>query len=127
MIDTRALGRAVAAALALAAVMTCGDFLWAFFRIQHRVVSGVLHGAVMCLCIGLAIGVPLRRPAMGAVAGVAIGVLAAGVFYALAPILGWGAMLPAWMLFWILFAALQPRLGAVAGGVMARGLTAAVL
>ena len=33
--------------------------------------------------------------------------VAAATFYVLPPTLGWGAMLPAWMLFWICFAVLQ--------------------
>lgn len=98
---------AVLAALALASVMTLGDFAWAALGIRHRALYGVIHGAVMCLSLGLAIGIRVRRPAPAAVAGPLIGVTAAAAFYLLAPKLGWGAMFPAWMLLWMLFAFLQ--------------------
>jgi hypothetical protein len=119
---------AVLSALFLAAVMTFGDFLWAALDLRHRVATGIAHGAAMCLCIGLVIGVRSGRPAAGALLGPLVGVLAAGVFYGLAPYLRWSAMLPAWMLFWILFSLMQQRLGGddSLGAAFARGLIAAV-
>ena len=101
------------ATLALAAVMTLGDFAWAAFTIRHSVVKGVIHGAVMCLCLGLAIGFRAGKPRPAAIAGPLIGVAAAGTFYVLVPALRWGAMFPAWMLLWILFALLQRQLAKV--------------
>jgi hypothetical protein len=122
-------GAALIAALCLGAVMTLGDYTWAALHIRHRVAYGLAHGAVMCLCIGLVIGVRTGRPMTGAVAGPWIGMLAAGVFYALAPALRWGALLPSWMFFWILFAALQQRLQPIESWRVAavRGLVAAVV
>jgi hypothetical protein len=129
MIDTRALREAVAAALFLGAVMTLGDYIWAAWRVPHRVVYGLVHGAVMCLCIGTVIGVRTRRIATGALAGPVIGIAAAGAFYLLAPALRMAAMVPAWMLFWILFAVLQRTLLTAESAVtaLARGLAAALL
>lgn len=126
---TRALRASVIAALLLGAAMTFGDFVWATWHVRHRVAYGVAHGAVMCLCIGAVIGWRTRRLAAGALAGPAIGVAAAGAFYLLAPMLGMGAMLPAWMLFWIFFALLQQRLesGEPAARALGRGVAAAVL
>lgn len=124
---------ALGAALLLGAVMTVGDFVWAYFDVRHSVLAGVVHGAVMCLCIGAVLGARAGRLGTGLLAGPAIGVLAAATFYAAAPTLRWGAMLPAWMLFWICFAALQPwlashRMGpALLGGALLRGVIAAVL
>ena len=120
---------AVLAALALASVMTLGDFAWAALGIRHRALYGVIHGAVMCLSLGLAIGIRVRRPAPAAVAGPLIGVTAAAAFYLLAPKLGWGAMFPAWMLLWMLFAFLQRLLvpGEGIGTAMKRGILAALL
>jgi hypothetical protein len=120
---------ALAASLLLAAVMTLGDFVWAFFSVPHLAVYGVAHGAVMCLAIGAVIGARARRLAAGALAGPIVGVLAAGAFYALAPALRWTAMLPAWMLFWVLFAVLQQRLRGEESMTRAlmRGIAAAVL
>jgi hypothetical protein len=120
---------AVAAALALGAVMTVGDFIWEVLHIRHRVFNGVLHGAVMCLCVGLAIGIRARRPRSAAAAGPVIGALGALMFYALAPAIRWGALFPAWMLLWILFAVLQRWLapGESIGVALKRGLLAALL
>jgi hypothetical protein len=119
----------IVASLALGAVMTLGDVAWAQFGIRHRVAYGVIHGAVMCLCLGLAVGVRARRVAPAAIAGPMIGVLAAASFYVLAPMLRWGALFPAWMLLWILFAVLQHWLDRREPGSRAvlRGIAAALL
>jgi hypothetical protein len=120
---------ALVASLALAAVMTFGDFFWAALNLRHRVLYGVVHGAVMCLFIGVAIGIRTRRPAAGALAGPLIGVIAAGAFYVLAPWLRLTAMFPAWMVFWICFALLQAKLareGSLRSAIV-QGLVAATL
>ena len=119
---------AVAASLALAAVMTLGDFLWAALHIRHRVANGVAHGAMMCLCLGLAVGGRVRKPVPAAAAGPVIGALGAATFYVLAPALRWGALFPAWMLLWILFALLQHWLDRreSLGLAIARGTAAAL-
>ena len=101
---------AFAAALLLATVMTVGDYVWAAFHIPHRTFYGILHGAVMCLFIGAVIGARAGRILVGASAGPFIGIVAAGTFYLIAPRSGWGAMLPAWMVFWSLFSVLQQQL-----------------
>lgn len=119
---------AVGAALLLGAVMTAGDFVWAYFRVRHSMWAGVAHGAIMCLCIGAVIGARAGRPIRGLIAGPLIGVFAAAAFYATASTLGWGAMLPAWMLFWICFALLQHALTPeTLNRAMIRGVAAAVL
>lgn len=120
---------ALAAALALGAVMTTGDLAWTAFHIRHSVFAGVVHGAAMCLCLGLAIGIRARRPAAALVAGPLVGVIAAAAFYALAPSLRWGALFPAWMLLWILFAVLQQFLDRreTLALSLARGVAAALL
>ena len=101
---------AVVASVCLGAVMTVGDWAWAALALRHRVAYGLIHGALMCLCLGVAVGVRAGNPAPAALAGPVIGVIAAASFYALAPMLRWSAMFPAWMLLWILFALLQQRL-----------------
>jgi hypothetical protein len=120
---------AFAAALALGLVMTLGDLAWAALHIRHRVAYGLIHGAVMCLCVGLAIGIRSGHAGRAAIAGPIIGVVAAAAFYALAPALRWGAMFPAWMLLWILFAFLQQRLrkNEQMTAAAVRGLVASVL
>ena len=120
---------AAVASLFLGVVMAAGDYLWAAMHIRHRVAYGLAHGAAMCLCLGIAIGVHTRRPVPAALAGPVIGVIAAGAFYLLAPWLRMTAMFPAWMLFWILFALLQQRLrgGERLASAAVRGTVAAVL
>ena len=131
---------AVIAAVTLGAVSTLGDFVWAALRLRHEMAYGLIHGAVICFCIGAVIGVRERRVLQALVAGPIVGLVAAGAFYALAPWLRYSAMFPAWMLFWICFALLQERLAsgrpsaapaaAVSpslGAAVARGLAAAVL
>ena len=125
----KALREAVAAALLLAVVMTLGDYLWALLRLPHRIAYGVVHGAVMCLVFGMVIGWRAGRVATGAIAGPIIGVLAAGLFYALAGPLRFVALLPAWMSFWIMFAFLQEWLTRMESPAVAtvRGVAAALL
>jgi hypothetical protein len=119
---------AAGAALFLGAVMTAGDFIWHQFGVRHTAVAGVVHGAVMCLCIGGILGARAGRLTRGLLAGPLVGVIAAGTFYALAPTLRWGAMLPAWMLFWICFALLQHVFGTeTLPKALGRGVVAAVL
>jgi hypothetical protein len=119
---------ALAASLFLGVVATLGDFVWAYWNVRHTMLYGVIHGAVFCLAIGSAIGVRTGRLIPAAVAGPFVGVLAAGVFYALAPIMRMAAMFPAWMLFWICFGLLQRHLREEPmGRAIARGLAAAVL
>jgi hypothetical protein len=126
---TPAMMFALAAAITLGAVMTFGDFLWEAFRLRHRVVTGLAHGAIMCLCIGAFVGMRERRPLAGLAAGPVIGLLAASGFYLLAPWLRYSAMFPMWALFWICFALLQDRLRTVRRPreAILRGVAAAVL
>ena len=116
-------------ALILGAVSTLGDLTWEVLRLRHRVGYGLAHGAVVCLCVGAVIGWRTRRAALGAAAGLVIGVAAAAVFYLLAPVLRYSAMFPAWMFFWVCFAFLQAWLDGTQSYKRAavRGLGAAVL
>lgn len=125
----RALVHALLAAALLGAVSTLGDFVWANWQVRHRMVYGLIHGAVICLFIGAVIGARAGRLVAGAAAGPLVGLLAAGAFYVLAPALGYSAMFPAWMLFWLCFGLLQARLSGDRriGPAIARGLVAAVL
>jgi hypothetical protein len=119
---------ALTASLFLGAVATLGDFVWAHWNLRHTTLYGVIHGAVFCLAIGAAIGVRSGKVVPAALVGPFIGVLAAGVFYMLAPALRMTAMFPAWMLFWICFALLQRQLNEEPiGRAIVRGLAAAVL
>ena len=119
---------ALLGALLLAAVSTLGDFVWAALQLRHRVAYGLVHGAAVCLCVGLVIGWRAHRPVAGALIGPVVGVAAAACFYLLAPALRYSAMYPAWMFFWGCFAVLQEQLAAARDyrSAAARGLAAAV-
>ena len=119
---------ALVAAVILGAASTAGDMLWAGLSLRHRVVYGLLHGAAICLLIGAFIGANAGSVGRGVAAGPVVGFLAAGLFYLLAPWMGYSAMFPAWMFFWICFALLQKVLRRDPGWTMAigRGLLAAL-
>jgi hypothetical protein len=122
---------ALVAALALGAVSTVGDFVWDVLHLRHRMWYGLGHGAVICFSIGAVIGIRERRIVPAIAAGPAIGLIAAGGFYLLAPWLRYSAMFPMWMLFWLCFALLQewlgPRARSSARRAVIRGLVAALL
>jgi hypothetical protein len=120
---------ALFSAVLLGAVNTFGDFLWAGLSLRHRMAYGLVHGAIICLCIGALVGWRARQPVTGIATGPVIGLLAAGVFYLLAPWFRYYAMFPAWMFFWICFAVLQRFLTRERawGPAIARGLVAAIV
>ena len=91
---------ALVGALAIAAVSTLGDFVWAGLHLRHRMVFGLAHGTLLVLCIGAYLGVLDRRTVLGAVAGAAIGLSAAAAFYLLAPIAGYAVMFLVWACLW---------------------------
>lgn len=117
-------------ALLIGSLMTFGDWVWARFIPKHRAIFGLAHGLALCCAIGLYLGAPRRRAATGALAGGAIGLGAAGGFYALAPLMRWAAMFPMWMAFWAAFGILEWRsLGepkAPMREAVLRGLVAAI-
>jgi hypothetical protein len=100
---------ALLGALLLGALNTLGDFLWAQYVSRHRAVLGLLHGALLLMALGLYLGVLRRRPLLGALGGAAVGLASAGLYYALAPMLRFYAMLVSWMALWIGFALLDAR------------------
>ena len=120
---------ALVGALLLAGLNTLGDFVWARFVPSHRPVFGLVHGAVLCLAVGLVLGAFRRRHVIGAAGGVVVGLLSASAFYALAPWLGYAAMFPCWMLLWLGFSFLDGRVLREARSAvepLLRGLAAAV-
>ena len=101
------LAAALGGALAIAALNTFGDFVWARFIPAHRPVFGLIHGTLLCLGIGLFLGVLRRRAVRGALAGAVIGFAAAGGYYLLARFMGYGAMFVLWMALWAAFGLLN--------------------
>ncbi|MCZ6634700.1 MAG: hypothetical protein O7G87_14950 [bacterium] len=121
---------ALIAALILAALSTLGDFIWAHWQIRHRMVAGILHGALLCLCLGALLGRNSAKSILlGALGGLAVGILSAGGFYLLRPLLRFYAMIAAWMELWILTALLHRWVGNTTerlSTALTRGLIAAV-
>lgn len=97
--------QALASTLVVAAVATLGDWVWATFLSRHVMVAGLVHGMLLCLAMGAALGLPARRPGAGALAGALVGAAAAGLFYLLAPLLRSAAMFVAWFALWLLLSA----------------------
>ena len=107
---TRDLSLAIGSAVFAAVIMTLGDFVWASQLLRHRMAYGLLHGAGLCLALGLALGAPAKRPLTGAIGGLVVGILSAASFYVLAPVMRYSAMFVSWVLLWILLALLDRML-----------------
>lgn len=105
----RGLLPAVVASLALAAVSTFGDFVWASWIAEHKAVFGLIHGALLGSAIGFALGLARGRALAGLAGGGAIVLGAALGFYALRPLLGYAAMFLLWMALWLAFGLLGGR------------------
>jgi hypothetical protein len=102
---------AVVGALVTAAVSTAGDYVWANVLPHGRPIYGFAHGALLFLTVGFCLGRPLRKPALGALGGVAIGVGATAGFYLLRRVLGYSGL-------FVMFVALWVGLGLLAGRVL---------
>ncbi len=124
--------RALVAAIILAALSTLGDFLWAHHGIKHRMFTGILHGALLCLCLGVVLGYggkTLQTILLGALGGLAIGILSAGGYYLMRPIIRSDAVIVAWMELWILAALLHWWVNTISESLkrtLLRGILAAV-
>lgn len=124
------LAAAVAGAFVLAALSTAYDFIWAAWIPRHHPVYGLVHGATLLSAVGLVLGWRPHRPIAGLVGGALAGLTAAASFYALAPWLRMAAMFPAWVLLWLLFAALDAVLNrrpVLTAEMAVRGAIAAIL
>ena len=121
------LAAALVCALAIAAVSTFGDLIWAGLGLRHRVPYGLAHGTLLFAAVGLALGSLNARSRAGLLSGALLGFMAAGSFYLLFPILGM-AMFAVWFVVWIALGVIHDQLGPRAGfaPAMGRGLLAAV-
>ena len=96
--------------LAIAALSTLADFIWATWLPEHRAVYGFAHGLLLFCAVGLVFGVLAGRPAAGAAAGAAIGAGAAGAYYVFSAIFGYSTMFVVWFAVWMALAVSYARL-----------------
>jgi hypothetical protein len=115
----------------VAAVATAGDYVWYEFGVRSRMIAGILHGALLLMAVGGALGWPARRVVVGLQMGAVAGVIGALTYYASQASLGQSAMIVAWATVWIVLGLgegrvlQQPRRSWTASVV--RGVIAAVL
>jgi hypothetical protein len=109
------IGATIQGSLAIAALSTVGDFIWATWIPRHHPAYGLAHGTVLFLAIGLVLGVVAHRPAAGALAGALTGAVGTAVFYLLAPLVGYAAMFLVWIAIWV-------KLGVLGGWLKTRTL-----
>jgi hypothetical protein len=106
----RLLAPAVIGSILLAVLSTAADYVWFLNIPGHQLSSGLIHGSTLFLALGAYLGFRKGRIVAGAIGGLLSGMLAAGSFYALAPLGGYNMMLVSWLVLWILLAALQTYL-----------------
>lgn len=105
------------AALLLATASTLADLIWALWVPEHRAIYGLIHGALLFMTLGLVLAVLAARDrdvsdcrrllTLAAIGELLAGLGGAAAFYAMFPLIGWWAMLVAWMGLWILTAFLN--------------------
>ena len=133
MSNVSGIGNSIAAALIMGLVSALADLIWAVMQLEHRMVFGLVHGALLFMCMGLVLGFFAgSRGATwkGAGAELLAGLAAALSFYLLFPLLGWLAMLVAWMGLWILTAFVNrwiSNTAATSAMTAARGVAAALV
>jgi len=122
--------------LIVAAVSTVGDYVWYEIGVEHRVVAGVIHGAILLAAVGGVIGAAAGRIVAGIPMGAAAGVGGALIYYGIVSAGGRGsgatAMVVAWAAVWLIMATLDGRvLRSTAPrpwpDILARGVLAAAL
>jgi hypothetical protein len=97
--------------LVVALVSTLGDYVWYEFGVRHRVVVGILHGAVLLMAVGGVVGMAARRVGAGLPIGAAAGVGGAIAYYLIDMVTrGSVAMIAAWAVCWLLLAVGEGRL-----------------
>ena len=91
-------------ALLLGALSTVGDMIWDAWIRSNRIFYALIHGAVICVAIGLVLGLSAgggKAIKRGVTFTPVIGVVAAGSFYLLATFMGWWAMFVCWLMMWV--------------------------
>jgi len=127
---SRPVTRLVLGTLVVAWIATLGDFIWYEGGVTHRMVIGIVHGAVLLTAVGGVLGWTAGRTPMGLPLGTVAGLAGALTYYALQPIVGQTAMLVAWASLWIALAMLDARWlcrTRAPGQAVLRGTAAAML
>jgi len=121
---------ALISAVVTAAVSTLGDYLWANVLPHGQPVYWFAHAIVLFLTIGACLGLPSRRPVVGAFGAVSIGCLATAGFWILRSLIGYAtSMFLLFALMWIALGVLTGRVlqwRDTVGTVLARSALAAV-
>ncbi len=117
--------------LAVAAVSTASDYTWYEIGVGHRMVTGIVTGAVMLMAVGGALGWLSGRLGLGLLVGIVSGVTGALAYYAMTTRYMTPRLMAAWAVCWIALAIGEGRLLQRTrrgwGEILARGLAAAVL
>jgi hypothetical protein len=118
--------------LFVAGVTTAGDYMW--FEMgagSHRMIAGVIHGAILLTTVGAVLGASAGRWLRGLPIGTIAGIGGALTYYALTGMARTGAMVAAWAMCWLILAALDGRMlrrpPRSFGDIVGRGITAAIL
>jgi len=97
----------------IAAVATAADAIWYTFGIQHTIVAGVVHGALLLTVVGGVLGSSSGRLAKGFPIGAIAGIGGAASYYVLILLMDgrtYGSAIPAaWVSMWLILAALDGR------------------
>lgn len=127
--------RSVTGIFVVAAAATCGDYVWYTYGVQHTMVAGLVHGALLLAAVGAVLGVSSGHVVKGLPIGALAGLSGAAAYYLLVAIMDgrtYGTAIPAaWVIMWLILAALDGRwlrpFRRTWSEVAARGLVAAVL
>jgi hypothetical protein len=97
----------------VAAAATFGDFIWYTIGVHHTMTAGVLHGALLLSVVGVVLGASAGHRLKGLPIGMLAGIGGALSYYLLIVILDrrtYGTAIPAaWVVMWLLLAALDGR------------------
>lgn len=97
----------------VALVSTVGDYVWYEVGVQHRMVAGIIHGAILLAAVGAVVGAPSGRLRAGIPVGALAGISGALVYYGIVMLGGRGsgtaAMVIAWAMLWVMVAMLDGR------------------
>jgi hypothetical protein len=99
--------------LGVALVATLGDYTWYTLHVRHRMVAGIIHGAVLLTAVGAVLGLDAGKPLKGLPIGALAGVGGALTYYLLIALVDrrtYGSAIPAsWVMLWLIVAVLDGR------------------